>query len=101
MRYGDQEVQEPNLDPSAKWPNCKTTFLTAHNQGTCGSCWAFGTGSAMDARMCIATNGAFGGSRGFLSKGHIATCSQKNGCSGGYWKPVFDMLPGQVSGVGA
>jgi len=96
------EQAPPTLDPVAKWPQCKETFLTVHNQGTCGSCWAFGTGSAMDGRMCIASNNAFGGSRGFLSKGYIASCSQtRNGCGGGYWQPVWDLLSGKVSGKSA
>merc|ERR1719197_2449373 len=87
MKSANTEVPE-TFDPVKKWPACADTIKSIHNQGTCGSCWAFATGHALDARMCIATNAAFGGSRGVLSRGHVASCSPpsgSNGCSGGYW----------------
>jgi len=42
-----------------KWPGCKEEILKIHNQGHCGSCWAFGGLASIDARMCIASGGTW------------------------------------------
>ncbi|OLP79937.1 Cathepsin B [Symbiodinium microadriaticum] len=46
-----------NFDARSHWPECSEIIGRIHNQGQCGSCWAFGALSAVDSRLCIATNG--------------------------------------------
>ncbi|CAF3450968.1 unnamed protein product [Rotaria socialis] len=40
-----------------QWPNC-STIQEVRDQGSCGSCCAFGAVEAMSDRVCIATKGA-------------------------------------------
>lgn len=46
-----------NFDAREQWPNCPT-LKEVRDQGSCGSCWAFGAVEAMSDRICIASNGA-------------------------------------------
>merc|ERR1719456_503468 len=84
-----------SFDSATKVPNCADNVKKIHNQGTCGSCWAFGTLSAVDSRLCIATNGAFSGPKAALSRGYATSCSTpgtRNGCDGGWWSFVYNLL---------
>merc|ERR1719454_2238778 len=88
------EIPE-TYDSATKVPNCKTVVKRIHNQGTCGSCWAFGTLSAVDSRLCIATNGRFSGPKAVLSRGYTTSCSTPsghNGCQGGWFSFVYNLL---------
>jgi cathepsin B len=91
-----ESVQIPDtFDSATKVPNCAETVRKIHNQGTCGSCWAFGTLSAVDSRLCIATNGVFSGPKAVLSRGYSTSCSTPsghNGCNGGWWSMVYNLL---------
>jgi len=66
-----------SFDSRTQWPGCIGPVL---NQGSCGSCWAFGAAEAASDRMCIETNGTFVQ----LAPLDLTTCdSNDNGCEGG------------------
>jgi cathepsin B len=97
----DDKVEIPEtFDSSTKVPSCANTVKAIHNQGTCGSCWAFGTLSAVDSRLCIATKGSFSGPKAVLSRGYTTSCSTpggKNGCGGGWFSFVYNLLGEGIS----
>ena len=71
--------------------------------GQCGSCWSFGATSALDSRLCIATNGAFSGPEAQLSRGFVASCAPPgggDGCAGGWSDWVFDLMANTGGGLG-
>lgn len=78
------------------WPEKQPTHRGALlPPGQCGSCWAFGAASALDSRLCIATQGVFSGPEAQLSRGYIASCAKPNGgdgCAGGHSSYVFDLF---------
>jgi len=101
-----------------KWPECKEAILRIHNQGHCGSCWAFGGLASLDARMCIAAGGNWDADADILSRLHVTSCAPDNywvghdGCQGGFphWPmeqmartgvPSTSCLPYYISGEGA
>merc|ERR1719433_1075351 len=75
------------FDSRTNWPTCAEKIGEIHNQGRCGSCWAFGALSAVDSRFCIATNAAFKSSHATISRGYTTSCAFKssrpghNGCN--------------------
>jgi hypothetical protein len=91
-----ESMQIPEtFDSATKVPACAETIQRIHNQGTCGSCWAFGTLQAMDGRLCISTNGAFSGPKAALSRGYATSCATpggRNGCSGGWFSFVYNIM---------
>uniref|UniRef100_A0A7S1QPE4 Peptidase C1A papain C-terminal domain-containing protein n=1 Tax=Alexandrium catenella TaxID=2925 RepID=A0A7S1QPE4_ALECA len=80
------------FDGRTKWPACAEVIGKIHNQGQCGSCWAFGALSALDSRLCIHSNGAFSGPRAQLSRGFVSSCAKKNGCTGGLARYAYDLI---------
>lgn len=48
------EIPE-NFDSRKEWPGCPT-ISEIRDQGSCGSCWAFGAVEAMSDRYCIHSN---------------------------------------------
>ena len=73
-----------NFDPVTKWPECEHSLTMIRDQGSCGSCWAFGAAEAMSDRVCIASNGDF---HGDISSEDILACcgfTCGNGCNGGW-----------------
>ena len=71
--------------------------------GQCGSCWSFGATSALDSRLCIATNGVFSGPEAQLSRGFVASCAPpggRDGCGGGWSDWVFDLMANTGNGMG-
>jgi len=81
-----------------KWPKCKEEILRIHNQGHCGSCWAFGGLASIDARMCIATDGNWNAPEEILSRLHVLSCAPDNywqghdGCQGGFPHWPMEMM---------
>ncbi|KAL6087858.1 hypothetical protein STEG23_032853 [Scotinomys teguina] len=51
----DMDLPE-TFDARLQWPNCPT-IKQIRDQGSCGSCWAFGAVEAMSDRLCIHTHG--------------------------------------------
>ncbi|KAM3178597.1 hypothetical protein ACTXT7_002224 [Hymenolepis weldensis] len=92
-----------SFDPRKKWPNCKTLF-EIRDQGSCGSCWAFGAAEAMSDRLCIHNEGMRSGRDPsvHLSADDLLSCCSEcgMGCNGGFphlaWK--FWKDSGLVSG---
>ncbi|OWR55554.1 cathepsin B cysteine proteinase [Danaus plexippus plexippus] len=80
-----------NFDPRDKWPNCPT-LNEIRDQGSCGSCWAFGAVEAMTDRYCTYSNGT---KHFHFSAEDLLSCCPVCGlgCNGGipsfaweYWK---------------
>merc|ERR1719382_1105877 len=81
-----------------KWPGCKEEILRIHNQGHCGSCWAFGGLASVDSRMCIASGGKWDSGADTLSRLHVTSCAPDNyweghdGCQGGFPHWPMEMI---------
>uniref|UniRef100_A0A9L0J6S5 Cathepsin B n=1 Tax=Equus asinus TaxID=9793 RepID=A0A9L0J6S5_EQUAS len=54
--FAEDVVLPENFDAREQWPNCPT-IKEIRDQGSCGSCWAFGAVEAISDRICIRTNG--------------------------------------------
>lgn len=67
------------------WPECKMIINHIRDQSNCGSCWAHGTTSAFNDRLCIATKGAF--TKLLSTSDTTGCCGSKDcfsyGCNGG------------------
>jgi len=81
--YGDYDLPK-SFDPAQKWPECEHSLTMIRDQGSCGSCWAFGAAEAMSDRVCIASGGEFHGD--ISSEDILACCGWRcgNGCNGGW-----------------
>jgi len=94
----DSEIPA-SFDPRDGWGAMCPSLNEIRDQGSCGSCWAFGGAEAMSDRACIQSNGAFTAS---LSTEDVLSCCVTCGfgCNGGYtaqtWK--YFMNTGIVTG---
>ncbi|XP_049534180.1 cathepsin B [Anopheles darlingi] len=71
-----------NFDSREQWPNCPT-IREIRDQGSCGSCWAFGAVEAMSDRVCIASGGKI--HFRFSAEDLISCCHTCGfGCNGGF-----------------
>ncbi|XP_075751954.1 cathepsin B isoform X2 [Rhipicephalus microplus] len=74
-----------NFDSRENWPEC-TTIGEIRDQGSCGSCWAFGAVEAMSDRTCI--HSPPGGRKRVvhLSADDLLSCCKfcGDGCNGGF-----------------
>ena len=60
------------------------------NQGSCGSCWAFGTIAAVEGAIAVFDQQIVN-----LSEQHVVDCNGKGyGCGGGYWAYHMIVNPG-------
>ena len=68
------------FDSRTKWPQCPS-IREIRDQGSCGSCWAFGAVTAMSDRICIHT-----GKKVHVSSENLLSCCYKCGfgCNGGF-----------------
>lgn len=89
------------FDSRKRWPDCDVTISQVRDQGSCGSCWAFGAVEAMSDRICIATQGEtvidlsaedLVSCCGFF---HLPPCGF--GCSGGF--PDMAWLHWRLNGI--
>lgn len=70
------------FDARKQWPNCPT-ITEIRDQGSCGSCWAFGAVESISDRICIHTNGKV--NVRISSEDLVACCHTCGfGCSGGF-----------------
>lgn len=86
------------FDPREQWPNCNV-LNEVRDQGTCGSCWAFGAVSAFSDRVCIQSNGAM--DLDISAEDVLACCRTCGmGCNGGYLGPTWQYMTGGVCSGG-
>ncbi|XP_056150064.1 cathepsin B-like [Lampris incognitus] len=81
-----EDVMLPvSFDPRQQWPNCPT-IQQIRDQGSCGSCWAFGAAEAISDRLCIHSSGNVSVE---ISAEDILSCCDECGlgCNGGF--PIF------------
>lgn len=83
VRHSDIENLPDSFDSREKWGSICPSTKEIRDQGSCGSCWAFGATEAMTDRICIASNGE---KKPHLSAEDLATCCSSCGfgCGGGY-----------------
>ncbi|TDG40849.1 hypothetical protein AWZ03_012731 [Drosophila navojoa] len=80
---GDDDDDLPeSFDARTAWPNCPT-IGEIRDQGSCGSCWAFGAVEAMSDRVCIHSNGTV---NFHFSADDLVSCCHTCGfgCNGGF-----------------
>ncbi|XP_017769146.1 PREDICTED: cathepsin B [Nicrophorus vespilloides] len=78
---GDADIPE-NFDAREQWPDCPT-IREIRDQGSCGSCWAFGAVEAMSDRVCIHSNGQV--NFRFSADDLVSCCwTCGMGCNGGF-----------------
>lgn len=87
-----------NFDSRTQWPDCPT-IREIRDQGSCGSCWAFGAVEVMSDRVCIHSNGR----KHFrFSSDDLVSCCYTcgMGCNGGFPGAAFHywVRKGIVSG---
>ncbi|XP_030755997.1 cathepsin B [Sitophilus oryzae] len=94
-----ESVQVPvNFDSRTQWPDCPT-IREIRDQGSCGSCWAFGAVEVMSDRICIHSNGKV---NFHVSADDLVSCCYTcgMGCDGGFPGAAFAywVRKGLVSG---
>ncbi|XP_055389524.1 cathepsin B [Condylostylus longicornis] len=77
----DGEIPE-DFDARKAWPDCPT-IKEIRDQGSCGSCWAFGAVEAMSDRVCIHSNASV---HFRFSADDLVSCCHLCGfgCNGGF-----------------
>ncbi|PRD34886.1 UNVERIFIED_CONTAM: Cathepsin B [Trichonephila clavipes] len=71
-----------SFDAREQWPHC-STINEIRDQGSCGSCWAFGAVEAISDRHCIHSNGKVNVQ--ISAQDLLSCCSSCGmGCAGGF-----------------
>uniref|UniRef100_A0A674BLL3 Cathepsin B n=1 Tax=Salmo trutta TaxID=8032 RepID=A0A674BLL3_SALTR len=98
VQYTEDMELPKNFDPRLQWPNCPT-LKEVRDQGSCGSCWAFGAAEAISDRVCIHSNAKVSVE---ISSEDLLSCCEScgMGCNGGYPSAAWDFWTkeGLVSG---
>jgi len=82
IRHAVRNDIPENFDSREEWPDCPS-IAEIRDQGSCGSCWAFGATEAMSDRVCIASGGQVTAD---ISAEDLLSCCHGcgNGCNGGF-----------------
>ena len=85
----DYEASElpDTFDARQKWPNC-TSIGEIRDQGSCGSCWAFGAVEAMTDRICIKSDGKL--TPHISAEDLVSCCWYGFGCGGGHLSSAWN-----------
>eukprot|EP00343_Euplotes_focardii_P008566 CAMPEP_0205820600 /NCGR_PEP_ID=MMETSP0206-20130828/3244_1 /ASSEMBLY_ACC=CAM_ASM_000279 /TAXON_ID=36767 /ORGANISM="Euplotes focardii, Strain TN1" /LENGTH=293 /DNA_ID=CAMNT_0053115451 /DNA_START=1 /DNA_END=882 /DNA_ORIENTATION=- len=76
---------DAEFDARTAWPG---KVHSIRNQGSCGSCWAFGATEALSDRLAIEKDIEV-----VLSPQHLVSCDNSNmGCQGGYLKKAWNFM---------
>lgn len=98
VQYSEDVKLPEQFDAREQWPNCPT-LKEIRDQGSCGSCWAFGAAEAISDRVCIHSNAKVSVE---ISSQDLLTCCDGcgMGCNGGYPSAAWDFWTseGLVSG---
>uniref|UniRef100_A0AAY5KNH4 Cathepsin B n=1 Tax=Esox lucius TaxID=8010 RepID=A0AAY5KNH4_ESOLU len=98
VQYAADVKLPASFDPREQWPNCPT-LKEVRDQGSCGSCWAFGAAEAISDRLCIHSNAKVSVE---ISSEDLLTCCDNcgMGCNGGYPSAAWNFwaTEGLVSG---
>uniref|UniRef100_A0A8D2ZVY7 Cathepsin B n=1 Tax=Scophthalmus maximus TaxID=52904 RepID=A0A8D2ZVY7_SCOMX len=98
VQYAGGMKLPEEFDSREQWPNCPT-LKEIRDQGSCGSCWAFGAAEAISDRVCIHSNGKVNVE---ISSEDLLSCCDAcgMGCNGGYPSSAWDFwtTDGLVSG---
>uniref|UniRef100_A0A8C1UUY7 Cathepsin B n=1 Tax=Cyprinus carpio TaxID=7962 RepID=A0A8C1UUY7_CYPCA len=98
VQYADDIKLPTNFDAREQWPNCPT-LKEIRDQGSCGSCWAFGAAEAISDRICVHSNAKVSVE---ISAQDLLTCCDScgMGCNGGYPSAAWNFWnsDGLVSG---
>lgn len=84
-----EDIELPkSFDARQQWPNCPT-ISQIRDQGSCGSCWAFGAVEAISDRMCILSGGKISVE---ISAEDLLTCCDDcgMGCFGGFGSSAWE-----------
>lgn len=98
VQYSEDVKLPEQFDAREQWPNCPT-LKEIRDQGSCGSCWAFGAAEAISDRVCIHSDAKVSVE---ISSQDLLTCCDScgMGCNGGYPSAAWDFWTseGLVSG---
>lgn len=88
-----QKLQAETLAIPSKWDWREHNGVTEiRNQGSCGSCWAFGTIGSFESLLKIKQDTIVD-----LSEQHLVSCNEWDwGCDGGFWAHDMLLNPGAV-----
>merc|ERR550519_1173716 len=84
---GAMEIPD-SFDAREQWPECPS-IKEIRDQGSCGSCWAFGAVEAMTDRTCIKSQGKV---TPHISAENLLSCCDScgMGCNGGYPEAAWE-----------
>ncbi|KAL7872282.1 hypothetical protein SRHO_G00072650 [Serrasalmus rhombeus] len=82
VRFEENLNLPDSFDSRDQWPNCRT-ISQIRDQGSCGSCWAFGAVEAISDRICIYSGGKV--SVEISAEDLLSCCDECGmGCFGGF-----------------